>query len=202
MLQDIEQAGGKVAEPIFKKTLAGGLTMLTQVSSSFNKVLQITSPSSTTTASQSSADIQQTISHSLNSLKDVATTKQITVNSHVNIPAKLTSLLTSKELDHLITTLVGNAIEFSQPGQEVNLVVNKVGHSLAFSVSDSGEGIPKEKLELLMQPFNRVTDTKTFDHQGLGMNLYISRLIAEKHQGMLHISSELGKGTTAQVVVG
>jgi signal transduction histidine kinase len=56
---------------------------------------------------------------------------------------------------------------------------------------DTGCGIPKEKFELLFQPF--YTEGK---EGGTGLGLSISKSIVEKHKGCIYFESEVGKGTT------
>jgi signal transduction histidine kinase len=66
--------------------------------------------------------------------------------------------------------------------------------SVVFLVEDRGPGIPPEKLEQLFQRFSRLEGTKTKPGSGLG--LYLSRLIVERHGGVIWADSELGDGAT------
>ncbi|MBP7018078.1 ATP-binding protein, partial [Candidatus Saccharibacteria bacterium] len=69
-----------------------------------------------------------------------------------------------------------------------------------FQVKDNGVGIPRDKLATLTQPFSRATSNTTYDYDGLGLNLYITRLIASKYNAKLKIDSKEGEGTVAGFV--
>jgi signal transduction histidine kinase len=61
-----------------------------------------------------------------------------------------------------------------------------------FEVSDSGRGIPSEKLDFIFQEFGRIGSDKT----GAGLGLAISRLLAQALGGHITVTSELGRGST------
>ena len=66
-------------------------------------------------------------------------------------------------------------------------------------VQDTGAGIPKSKVDKLFAPFSRATDTLKFDYEGLGLDLYMDKLITEQAGGKIDISSIEGAYTTVTV---
>jgi signal transduction histidine kinase len=63
-------------------------------------------------------------------------------------------------------------------------------------VSDSGTGIPAEHLNKIFDRFYKVNDRSTPDYRGSGLGLSIAKGLIEAQGGEIHISSEVGKGTT------
>ena len=62
-------------------------------------------------------------------------------------------------------------------------------------VVDQGEGISKEHLSQISEPFYRADSARQRNTGGFGLGLYLCRLIAEAHGGSLLIESEVGEGT-------
>ncbi|MEW8535011.1 MAG: sensor histidine kinase [Candidatus Thiodiazotropha endolucinida] len=69
------------------------------------------------------------------------------------------------------------------------------------SVKDQGEGIPKEHLPHLTEPFYRVDKARQRETGGYGLGLYLCRVIAEAHRGGLHIESEPNLGTRVLITL-
>ena len=103
-------------------------------------------------------------------------------------------------LRQVLVNLVGNAIKFTEHGEVVVSVdVKDDGPrevSLEFSVSDSGIGIPPERLETVFEAFSQADASTTRRFGGTGLGLTISRSLVELMGGKLEVESEVGKGTT------
>jgi signal transduction histidine kinase len=96
------------------------------------------------------------------------------------------------ELHRLFTNLIGNAIKFTDKGSvTVRISTNPDSH-LQIDVIDTGSGISPEDQATLFQRFRQGSQKRS----GSGLGLYLSRRIAEAHQGTLQVESELGKGST------
>ena len=106
-------------------------------------------------------------------------------------------------LKRVLLNLLNNASKFSPSGGEIRLEAceepnqNPQYTTLVFSVSDSGIGIPKDKLETIFRPFEQLeTDEK---HLGTGLGLPIVKSIVESKGGTVCVDSEMGKGSTFTV---
>lgn len=103
-------------------------------------------------------------------------------------------------LRQVILNLAGNAIKFTHKG-EILLKVEKKsqtdqGVELLFSVKDTGIGIPREKIELIFQPFSQADSSTTREYGGTGLGLAISAQLVELMGGKIWVESTPGKGST------
>jgi PAS domain S-box-containing protein len=102
-------------------------------------------------------------------------------------------------LQQVLLNLLGNAIKFTQSG-EVSLRVAPDGDSsvpaaLRFTVSDTGIGIPGEKLSQVFERFTQADSSTTRRFGGSGLGLTISKRLVELMGGRIWVESELGKGS-------
>jgi PAS domain S-box-containing protein len=102
-------------------------------------------------------------------------------------------------LRQILTNLVGNAIKFTHFGEvAVRVSVIEWGKNdvmLRFSVSDTGIGIPENKIALLFGKFNQVDASTTRKYGGTGLGLAISKQLAELMGGEAGVKSVEGKGS-------
>ena len=108
-------------------------------------------------------------------------------------------------LRQIIVNLVGNAIKFTEEGEivvEVD-VVNRTEENieLHFAVHDTGVGIPPDRLEAVLRPFEQADVSTTREFGGTGLGLTISIQLAECMGGRLWVESELGRGSTFHFTV-
>jgi signal transduction histidine kinase len=93
-------------------------------------------------------------------------------------------------LGRVYRNLITNAIQATQPGGRVTVTTVRDRDKVEVSVSDTGSGIPQERLAAIFDDF--VTTKK----RGLGLGLAISKRIVEQLGGTITVASEMGKGTT------
>ncbi len=99
-------------------------------------------------------------------------------------------------LKQVMLNLITNAIKYNRPNGRVWLhaMDGKKGRK-RLAISDTGLGIPADKLPMLFQPFNRL-GAETGTIEGTGIGLVISRRIVEMMGGEMGVESDLGKGST------
>jgi CheY-like chemotaxis protein len=95
-----------------------------------------------------------------------------------------------------LTNLIGNAIKYSSEGHTVTLDASPRDGQVLWRVSDTGRGIPEDKLETIFQRFEQVDSSDARLKGGTGLGLAISRGIVERHGGRIWAESQLGAGTT------
>ena len=102
-------------------------------------------------------------------------------------------------LRQVLLNLLGNAIKFTQSGEvtlRVSLDANpSVPTALRFTVSDTGIGIPREKLSQVFERFTQADSSTTRRFGGSGLGLTISRRLVELMGGRIWVESEVGKGS-------
>ncbi|HEX8914554.1 MAG TPA: response regulator [Humisphaera sp.] len=108
-------------------------------------------------------------------------------------------------LRQVLLNIVNNAIKFTSAGEVVLRVTvdgdeaataGESGVVLRFAVSDTGPGIPPERLHRLFKSFSQVDSSITRQHGGTGLGLAISKQLAELMGGRIGVESTPGKGST------
>jgi signal transduction histidine kinase len=102
-------------------------------------------------------------------------------------------------LRQVLINLLGNAVKFTDSGEVAITVKNhpsgKPGE-IEFQISDTGIGIPSDKLEAIFQSFAQADSATTRKYGGTGLGLQISRHIVEAMGGNLSVTSRVGQGST------
>ncbi len=114
------------------------------------------------------------------------------------IPNRLTG--DAGRLRQVLLNLLGNAVKFTHEGEVVlkaRLVeVSGVGVTVAFSVRDTGIGIPSEGLKSIFDAFTQADGSVTRRYGGTGLGLAISQQLAKLMHGGITVESAVGKGST------
>ncbi|HWR61627.1 MAG TPA: ATP-binding protein, partial [Clostridia bacterium] len=90
--------------------------------------------------------------------------------------------------------LIGNAVKFTVSGY-VKVSARKTDDMLEVCVSDTGQGIPEDKLEDIFKSFEQVDTSLTRKHGGTGLGLSITRQLVELQSGRIWVESRLGSGS-------
>ncbi|HKX72781.1 MAG TPA: ATP-binding protein [Candidatus Saccharimonadales bacterium] len=102
-------------------------------------------------------------------------------------------------LVQVLASVLDNAIAYSPEGSQIE-IGGQVEQGIAvLYVRDHGEGIPEAKLAELFQPFSKAEGAMKFDHPGIGLSLYLDRLLVTNLGGSIHIESSPGSGTTVHI---
>lgn len=100
-----------------------------------------------------------------------------------------------QRIEQVIINLLSNAVKYSPGADLVNISVTIINNKALVSVKDFGLGISKEQQERIFTRFYRVEDLAA-NISGLGIGLFISKEIINRHKGRLWIESGQGKGST------
>jgi cell cycle sensor histidine kinase DivJ len=113
-------------------------------------------------------------------------------------PAPLDVNADRRALKQIVLNLVSNALKFTQPGGQVNVIARGQGQVLEIIVADTGVGISRADLERLGRPFEQAGGVEQ-RQLGTGLGLSLVRAFAELHGGTMTIKSILGEGTVVSI---
>ncbi len=100
-------------------------------------------------------------------------------------------------LEQVLANLIDNAAKYSPDGGAVRVTVAPREDGVVVEVHDAGIGLPGEAVEGIFQPFGRAPNAVEHNLPGLGLGLYISRGIVDRHHGRIWARSDgEGHGTT------
>jgi signal transduction histidine kinase len=99
-------------------------------------------------------------------------------------------LADSHMMEQVFINLFTNAVDAMDGKGLLNVTIDREGASVRIAVSDTGRGIPEEKIQRVFDPFY------TTKERGTGLGLAIVYSIIEKHKGRIEVQSKPGKGTT------
>jgi signal transduction histidine kinase len=117
----------------------------------------------------------------------------------IDAPETLTYEGDQARIDQLLMNLVGNAVKYSPRGGQVAATLVRQNGATESAISDQGIGIPADDLSRLGGAFTRGAG-KAATFAGMGIGLYVAKLVAEGHGGSLELESPgEDKGTTVRV---
>jgi len=100
------------------------------------------------------------------------------------------------KLQQVLLNLLANAAKFTEAGGEIRVRCGATPDTVRISVTDTGIGIPPDKLSTIFEPFMQVDQRHTRSHEGVGLGLAISRDLARGMGGDLTAASTPGEGST------
>ncbi|NUN10886.1 MAG: response regulator [Ignavibacteriaceae bacterium] len=145
-------------------------------------------------------NIQKVINDSLSVVYATATEKGLKLSVDIDKNTGITLIGDPSRLRQVFINLLSNAVKFTAEGEVIVKVRSeKVSGNqlrLTCSVTDTGVGIPPEKIAVLFQPFSQADGSHTRKFGGTGLGLAISKQIISLMEGSIWIESEVGRGTT------
>lgn len=106
-----------------------------------------------------------------------------------------------QRLEQVLKNLLSNAFKFTPRDGTIKLQWDMHRDGLHISVSDTGTGIPADKLQLIFDAFRQVDGSTSRKYGGTGLGLSISRELVKRLGGEIHLRSEEGRGSTFTVVL-
>ena len=151
-------------------------------------------------------DLRATIDDVVDLLARAAQRKQLELIAVVTDTVPLTMSGDPGRIRQVLTNLIGNAIKFTGAG-EVKIVatmteVDGPAPAIRIEVSDTGDGIPSDKLAVIFQPFVQADTSTSRKYGGTGLGLAISGQLVTLMGGDCGVTSELGAGSTFWFTIG
>ena len=128
------------------------------------------------------------------SFTSYAERKRISLNfiSDVN---EIIVYIDKDKFEKIINNILSNAFKFTPDDGSIKVTVDQYNENLKIIVSDTGVGIPKEKLQKIFDRFFQVDGSHTREQEGTGIGLSLTKELVELHKGNIEVESEEGKGS-------
>jgi PAS domain S-box-containing protein len=136
-------------------------------------------------------DLRATLSDLLERARTSLDVGRIKLQTTLNLPHVLAD---RDRLERILMNLITNALKYSPPESEVLIRAEVANGKVKVNVTDRGVGISPADYPHIFERFYRAARTEKAE--GLGLGLYITRMLVEAHGGRIWVESELGKGTT------
>ncbi len=146
------------------------------------------------------SDIAQLIKRVTREMEPLAETKNITIEANIGETMPPVKTDTDRMLQ-VLRNLIGNAVKFTPVGGTVKLSAYAIEKEVIVSVADTGVGIPKEKIDVVFDKYQRAILADSGKISGSGLGLFIVKQIITAHRGRIHVKSALGKGSTFTVIL-
>ena len=153
-------------------------------------------------------DLRQLLQEVIKELTPLSLEKKLSLQAEFDDKTQIGKVMGDRlELHRLFTNLIGNAIKFTDAGEvtvclhsslaPANIAAKQQSSSnyVAIEIADTGQGIDPDEQAVLFERFRQGSHKRS----GSGLGLYLSRRIAEAHQGTIQLKSELGKGSVFTV---
>lgn len=138
-------------------------------------------------------DLKEVINEAIESLHINHPNRVIFFKDGLN-DKKVTVIGDFAKLFQVIINLLDNAVKFSSENIILRLEYEKP--DFIIQIKDKGEGIAEKDIPKLFEVYQRGSST---DREGIGLGLFLSKNIIERHRGSIDIKSKLGKGTIVTV---
>jgi signal transduction histidine kinase/PAS domain-containing protein len=110
-------------------------------------------------------------------------------------------LADAERIGQVITNLLSNAIKYSSADSTIYITLAQTYGNVRVNVKDEGCGISTEEQDRIFDRFYRVTSDNMDTFPGMGLGLYITSQIIERHNGHIWVESEPGKGSTFSFIL-
>ncbi len=152
--------------------------------------------------------IKELCQNLINLFKPQAEQKGLSLVSDISQQVSATLISDSQRLQQVIKNFLSNAFKFTQSGSVRLSVTNESrelgqGHQdyIAFTVTDTGIGIPPEKREVIFEAFQQADGSTSRKYGGTGLGLAISRELAGLLEGQIELDSESAQGSSFRLLL-
>ncbi len=144
-------------------------------------------------------NVAEAVSAAIDTVSPAADAKNIEMKTAMS-DTSLTITADSDRLQQIVWNLLSNAVKFTPKGGQISVRVHREGSEVRIRVSDTGEGIRREVLPVIFEPFRQADASTTRYHGGLGLGLAIVKQLVCAHGGSVLAESDgPGKGAMFEV---
>jgi PAS domain S-box-containing protein len=140
------------------------------------------------------ADVIRIVSSAVAKFQKIVKEGQLDISARYEMP-ELNMNLDPDKFPKIIENLLDNAVKFSKPGGQIEVVVETEGDACVIRVSDTGVGIPLGQQDRIFDRFFQSEHTITREAGGNGLGLYITKALVDLHRGQISLSRSSEKGS-------
>ena len=104
------------------------------------------------------------------------------------------------QMERIMLNILSNAIKYNKVNGNIDVVVKDKNEEVHIEVSDTGVGIPKDKVDIIFDRFERFDNKNAAIKEGSGIGLSIVKKLVDALGGKIEIKSEVDKGTTVRLI--
>lgn len=146
----------------------------------------------------SNVNLEDIISACVTMIKHRAEGRKITID--VDLTQAKTNISADKTLlKQTLLNLVSNSVKYTPADGKITIKVEQNANSTTIHVIDTGEGIAKEDIDKVLEPFGQSRENAEIAHEGVGLGLFLSKSYTELQGGELILQSALGEGTSVSL---
>lgn len=189
----LQLLGLKISEEELKSSVSKAINSVDKLSTLVSDLLDVSKiEGEKLQLNYSRFDVVDLISDSIQNLQITESTHQIIFNKQSE---SIIVNADKQRIEQVIINLLTNAIKYSPDAEKVVVKVTSENSEVMISVTDFGIGIPEELQNKVFSRFFRAEGLSTA-YSGLGIGLFISKDIVERHQGTIWVESEVDEGST------
>ena len=141
-------------------------------------------------------DLEELIVTSVAQFEDAAKESNIEL-TYVKNTYKMPNLMYDEVLiQEVLSNLIDNALNYTNSGGRISIVLEKAEESLIVHIKDTGIGIAESSVPHLFKKFYRASKVLREGRKGTGLGLYISKQIINMHGGRIWVRSKINEGST------
>ena len=150
-------------------------------------------------------NLKELVAQTLNSLQFKTAEKHVALKSEIDYRIPANVIGDNTRLYQILINLLGNAVKFTEKGEvklKLDLVEeNKKFVKVRFEVSDTGIGIPADKIDDIFNSYTQASTDTTRKYGGTGLGLAITKSLVELHNSEISVKSEMGKGSAFSFII-
>lgn len=145
------------------------------------------------TIRKTDSDLKKLLTDRIAEFTQIAIKKSINFKSDID-PGIPVFAFDKVRIDEVVNNLLSNSLKFTPEHGSITLSARLSNDRVIVAVSDTGEGIPKDKQSKLFSKYQQAPAES--DHVGTGLGLYVVKQVVEDHGGTVSLVSDVGDGTT------
>jgi two-component system phosphate regulon sensor histidine kinase PhoR len=148
----------------------------------------------------SQVDVHEIINNAIQNTQLLIDQRSGAITKHLGATKSLV-IADKVHLTNIIFNLIDNAVKYTKENPAIVISTRDAANGIEITIKDNGIGISKENLRKIFDKFYRVPTGNVHNVKGFGLGLSYVKAVVEKHNGTIHVESELAKGSTFKILM-